>query len=165
MNSKAIILSYFILLFSTSVFAQTLTLNDLNSIYQNDIEFANDLLSKKGFEFYLSEDNENSDFKTTWTLNRSNYNNRAQKFIIKSCQKKSCGIVWYQIPSVTEFNNMKSFAKTSGYKLINSYRDELGYLNFEYTNNFYRVEFSQGLAKSTPQNSYTITFGKNRSKN
>jgi hypothetical protein len=157
---KGFKLSCMILLLSTATYSQTLNPTVLKLIYQNDIEYANDLLTRKGFEFYTSEENENGDLSTTWTLKRNNFTKRAVKFIAKSCQKKNCGIVWYQINSIDEFNNSKNFAKTLGYKLINTYRDELGSLNFEYTNKIYKIKFSQGLSEETSNNLYFITFGK-----
>lgn len=89
---KAIKLSCIILLVSISTYSQTLNPTDLKLIYQNDIEYANDLLTRKGFEFYISEENENGDLSTRWTLKRDKYSNKAVKFIIKSCQKKNCGM-------------------------------------------------------------------------
>jgi hypothetical protein len=157
---KGLKLSFIISLLSTATYSQTLNLTDLKLIYQNDVEYANDLLTRKGFEFYTSEEKENGELKTGWALNRDNYTNRAVKFISKSCQKKNCGIVWYQLNSINEFNNIKNFTKTLGYKLINTYRDELGSLNFEYTNKIYKIKFSQGLSEETSNNLYFITFGK-----
>jgi hypothetical protein len=141
--------------------AQVLTLTNLKSLFQNNLEFSNEFLTNKGFNFSETIDfKDEGDFGTTWTYNRNISNNYASYFITKSSSKKNWGIIFYQVLSGSEINLIKNQCKAIGYKLVKVERDKLGSLNSIYSNGVYDVIFTSGIIEESNTNGFSITFQK-----
>ena len=138
--------------------AQHLTISNLKSLYQNNLEFSNEFLTIKGFEFFKTEENKDGGFSTWWAYERNTNNDRARYFIAKSSNVKDYGIVWYQVWNGDEINVVKNQCKSLGYKLIKIERDKLGSLQSKYSNGVYEVIFTSGIIEESNTNAHTITF-------
>ena len=158
MKKTKFYLFFLTLLSINTLNAQSLNFNDIKYIYLNDVEKSEDYISKKGFEFYLSEKEKNGfDSFTNWACKRNNFDNKSKAFVIKSCFKPKCGFVWYQFHDIRIYNAIKGYCKKNGFKLINTTTDETGFINHTFTDLKFRIKFSSGL-NSEGFNEYFITL-------
>lgn len=161
MLSRIKYLLFLLFLFSIEFcVAQNLNLADIKYIYSNHIEKADEYITKRGFEFHVTEVAQDGRKEyTNWAYKRNNFNNRAKTFITKSCHQAKCGFVSHQFISIKHFNSLKDFCKKTGYKLVQTQADELGYIDYIYSNKIYEITFSAGL-DSDGYNLYVVNFNK-----
>jgi hypothetical protein len=154
-------IAFFLTLFSSNICkAQYLNYNDIKYIYSNEIEKTDEYVTKRGFEFYLTEvAKDGNDEFTNWAYKRDNYNDEATTFIIKICHQAKCGFVWYQLNSIKHFNAIKDYCKKIGYKVVKTQADKIGYIDYIFSNKVYEIKFSSGV-NSAGYNIYVISFSK-----
>lgn len=130
--------------FAINGYSQDLTLYELTLLQGKDLDYVNNYLTKKKWEFHTSNVDNSESFKnyTTvgWSLNKNTWNNKAQAWFYFYQQSGAENMVGYQT-SKTNFNNLKTSAQNSGYKLQNTEAIEGG-LKTKYRNNNLEIIFT-----------------------
>ena len=139
--------------------SQNLTYQDMKYLLEHEIEDADNYISKKGFLYHRTEENNNGDCKTMfWSFDRNTSNNRAVAFISKYCFVANSGFIWYQLGDRKTFDNIKSYCKSSGFKQSTTETDKEGSLCTTYDGEKFKIQFCSGLNTGTNKNIYTITL-------
>ncbi len=140
-------------------FSQKLNYFDLKYLFEHSVDEANDYIIKKGFEFHKTETEENGIDKTmTWSFERDTYTDRAISFIYKYKFEANTGFIYYQLDDVKTVDQIKTYCKSIGFKLINSEIDQFGNLCSTYKNSKFKLQFCSGLDSKSNKNNYSITF-------
>lgn len=130
--------------FAINGYSQDLTLYELTLLQGKDLDYVNNYLTKKKWEFHTSNVDNSESFKnyTTvgWSLNKNTWNNKAEAWFYFYQQSGAENMVGYQT-SKTNFNKLKTSAQNSGYKLQNTEAIEGG-LKTKYRNNKLEIIFT-----------------------
>lgn len=154
---KQFLFATFLSILSLECSAQHLSYNDLKFILRNDLDKVDTYLGKKGFTYYKSNDNNDINVtETTWAYNRSVIDNKAIRFVIKTCKSNICG-VFYQLLNKIDFESIKINCKSLGFKLDKSYSDQFGDLCFDYSTKTIQIHFSSGIGDEN-ENVYYISL-------
>ena len=157
---KKIMMVCLIFVFTSNLcFSQKLNYFDLKYLFEHSVDEANDYIIKKGFEFHKTESEEDGINKTmTWSFERDTYTDRAKSFIAKYKFEANTGFIWYQLDDIKTVDQIKTYCKSIGFKLINSEIDLFGSLCSTYESSAFTIQFCSGRDSKSNRNSYTITF-------
>ena len=137
---------FFIAIFLVAIsgHSQDLTLYELTLLQGKDLDFVNNYLTKKKWEFHTSNVDNSESFKnyTTvgWSLNKDTWTNKADAWFYFYQQSGAESMVGYQT-SKSNFNKLKTSAQNSGYKLQNTEAVEGG-LKTKYRNSKLEIIFT-----------------------
>ena len=127
--------------FALSGYSQDLSFYELTLLQGKDLDYVNNYLSNKNWEFHTSNvDNSESFINYTavgWSLNKNSWDNKAEAWFYFYQQIGVENMVGYQT-NKTNFNKLKTTAQNSGYKLQSTEAIEGG-LKTKYRNN--KLEF------------------------
>lgn len=156
MNNK-ILLIICIAFFALRGYSQDLSFSELTLLQGKDLDYVNNYLTKKKWEFNSSDVDNSESFKnyTTvgWSLNKNSWNNKAEAWLYFYQQFGEENMVGYQT-SKTNFNKLKTAAQNSGYKLQNTEAISGG-LKTKYRNNKLEIIFT--ASKNEDEYSYENT--------
>jgi len=143
MNNK-ILLIICIAFFALRGYSQELSFSELTLLQGKDLDYVNNYLTKKKWEFNSSDVDNSESFKnyTTvgWSLNKNSWNNKAEAWFYFYQQFGAENMVGYQT-SKLNFNKLKTAAQNNGYKLLST--DAIkGGLKTKYRNNKLEIIFT-----------------------
>lgn len=143
--------------FAINSYSQDLSLYELTLLQGKDLDYVNNYLTKKKWEFNSSDVDNSESFKnyTTvgWSLNKNSWNNKAEAWFYFYQQFGADNMVGYQT-SKSNFNKLKTAAQNSGYKLQNT-EAIAGGLKTKYRNNKLEIIFT--ASKNEEEYSYENT--------
>lgn len=139
-----ILLIICIAFFALSGYSQDLSFYELTLLQGKDLDYVNNYLTKKKWEFNSSDVDNSESFKnyTTvgWSLNKNSWNNKAEAWFYFYQQFGAENMVGYQT-SKLNFNKLKTAAQINGYKLLST--DAIkGGLKTKYRNNKLEIIFT-----------------------
>jgi hypothetical protein len=126
--------------YNLNLYSQHLTMNDLDYLYNNNIEGCDALLTQKGFVYDKTELKDGK-LVTLWYYKRHNSNdtnsNKSNEFIYKECEDKTfspeCDLLQYIFSDNLHFNAIKENIKNNKLAIfMYSEPSEKSGLNFYY---------------------------------
>ena len=97
---------------------------------------------------------------TTWAYRRTSATNRAQSFVVKTCDEANVGLIFYQFINKTELENVKASCKNQGFKFVKKTTSPYGSIWLTYESKTHKIEFGSGLDDKDNGNTYMISFSK-----
>ncbi len=147
MKSKLNLLVVWVAFLAVNCYAQDFSLSELISLQGKNLEYINNYLSKKKWEFHSSNVEESEGFEnyTTigWSLNKNSWDGRADAWFYIYQQSGSEDLVGYQT-SKANFAKLKNATTKNGYKIQSTKAVENG-LKTIYRNDKLELTFTESV--------------------
>jgi len=148
MKNNIIFLFAFFFVHIVSTYAQDLTIKELILLQVKDLDFDNEYLTNKGWEFNTSnvENTESLENYSVvgWSLNKNSWNDRAEAWFYLYQKKGMANAVNYQTHKAN-YNRLKQLVQNIGYKLMKTEAIDQGLITRYRSNN---LEFVFTTSKS-----------------
>ncbi len=120
MRTSALASAFVFCLFTgiTTCFSQNVSVSELITLIQKaDINLANDLLYKKGWEYYTSVVGDDQHMnKISWTFNKNPYEDKAQGWLHLFTYDNKPGKIGYSFFNTQAYNTIVNSISTTGFK-------------------------------------------------
>ena len=148
MKNNIIFLFTFFLVHVVSVYSQDLTIKELILLQVKDLDFDNEYLTNKGWEFNTSNVENTESLKNYsvvgWSLNKNSWNDRAEAWFYLYQKEGMANAVNYQTHKAN-YNRLKQLVQNIGYKLMKTEAIDQGLITRYRSNN---LEFVFTTSKS-----------------
>lgn len=138
---------HLIIIFISSInigFSQDLNLNELINLQGKNLDYVNNYLTDKNWEFHSSKVNNNESLVNYtvvgWSFNKNSWNEKAQGWFYFYQDEGMPNIIGYQT-QMPNFNRLKTAVRQNGFKLIETEAIEGG-INTIYQNNQIKIIFT-----------------------
>lgn len=152
--NKFKIATIIVLIFSSKILAQNLSLNDLQTICnKSNWEYVNQYLMKKGWEYFESEKGSSSKYNTiTWSMNKS-YDDKAEGWFYLYTFEDFPNKISYSVFNNPAYSKIQNSLNSLGYKLTNS-EIKNNEITSTYSNNKFILEITTEKREKKDDYSY-----------